>query len=84
MDAFLEHHERAEMGPDPETTAHLLPDQGRTSVDTISLLEVPQSETYSLEGGEVAINAWGEDGNYNLEKSVSASHMILLTCGTFG
>jgi hypothetical protein len=72
------------MGSDPETTAHLLPDNGRTSVDTISL-EEPLQEVHRHESGEaVEPSVWSDGSNNDREKSVSTKYMILLTCGTFG
>lgn len=72
------------MGPDPETTAHLLPDGGRISVDTISLLEEPLQELHCDESGEATEALLLSSNGDGVEENVSTKYIILLTCGTFG
>lgn len=67
------------MESEPEDTAHLLTESGRSSIDTINNL--PDSSL--LENGNARESSWSENGENEL-KSVSTKHMILLTCGTFG
>lgn len=67
------------MESEPEDTAHLLTESGRSSIDTINNLP----DESLLENGNARESSWPENGEDEV-KSVSTKHLILLTGGTFG